>query len=419
MQLMKLDISKVLNDEAEGFIRHISISKKREDQLKEVREVVRMSIRAAFEALPEAFQIDSTGRAIYQYPSALSHVEERLLALNTEQKKALTGLSPRFYSQGSFVYGTLNSPCHKGQQIDIDDGVYLPLEDLKGTPQISNKLFFEIIDNTLQGLAKEMDNWIFFEKNTCSRIQISDDAHVDVPLYAIPRREFELIVESMSINSQKSEKGIAMDSRKMLDKDEIHLAIREPCTWQQSDPMAIKAWFQSHIEYHGEILRRVCRYMKAWRDYSWSDGGGPSSIALMACVCDSFNQLVTQRKSKFNDNDDGLALLHCSRILSEQLNGVIDNPIDPENAEKLHPRSNMSTQDRSEVVEFAHKLYEALDLSVNSTTPAAAIDSLRNIFGERVPNKEHLITYFNAAAIVASTPAVTQAAPEQVNSEAG
>ena len=35
--------------------------------------------------------------------------------------------TPRFFTQGSWSYKTINAPAQKPQQADLDDGAYLPL----------------------------------------------------------------------------------------------------------------------------------------------------------------------------------------------------------------------------------------------------------------------------------------------------
>lgn len=37
---------------------------------------------------------------------------------------------------------------------------------------------------------------------------------------------------------------------------------------------ATRVWVKDRIREHGQPLRRVCRYLKAWRDFHWSEGGG-------------------------------------------------------------------------------------------------------------------------------------------------
>ncbi len=48
--------------------------------------------------------------------------------------------------------------------------------------------------------------------------------------------------------------------------EDIHLAMRNG-EWKKSDPEQVSKWFNDRVTEHGDQLRRVCRYLKAWRDY--------------------------------------------------------------------------------------------------------------------------------------------------------
>lgn len=54
-----------------------------------------------------------------------------------------------------------------------------------------------------------------------------------------------------------------------------------------SDPRPVKEWFVDQVETKGVQLRRVVRYIKAYRDWIWKSGG-PSSILLMAAAAPLF-----------------------------------------------------------------------------------------------------------------------------------
>src|SRR6266404_694658 len=53
-------------------------------------------------------------------------------------------ITPKFFTQGSWAYGTLNRATHvPPQQADVDDGCYLPISFMKGTkPRRSAQWFF-------------------------------------------------------------------------------------------------------------------------------------------------------------------------------------------------------------------------------------------------------------------------------------
>ena len=54
-----------------------------------------------------------------------SQIARRLKAAGVDKAQ---DIAPKFITQGSFAYGTINAPAHPPrQQADLDDGLYLPL----------------------------------------------------------------------------------------------------------------------------------------------------------------------------------------------------------------------------------------------------------------------------------------------------
>ena len=55
-------------------------------------------------------------------------------------------VEPRFFTQGSFSYKTINDPCWvPPQQMDLDDGCYLPLAFVKAAkPAAAAQAFFAV-----------------------------------------------------------------------------------------------------------------------------------------------------------------------------------------------------------------------------------------------------------------------------------
>lgn len=62
---------------------------------------------------------------------------------------------PRFFTQGSWAYKTLNAPAQEPQQADIDDGCYLPLSFVSQTrrPSVAATVFFQVVEEVLAPLA--------------------------------------------------------------------------------------------------------------------------------------------------------------------------------------------------------------------------------------------------------------------------
>ncbi|MFX7785153.1 hypothetical protein ABTJ92_23300, partial [Acinetobacter baumannii] len=60
--------------------------------------------------------------------------------------------------------------------------------------------------------------------------------------------------------------------------------------WRPSDPEDVAKWFDDRIKQHSDQLRRVCRYLKAWRDFQWTSGG-PTSVSIMVAAGQSFEHI--------------------------------------------------------------------------------------------------------------------------------
>ena len=183
-------------------------------------------------------------------------------------------IEPRFFIQGSWAYKTLNRPhSSPPQQSDLDDGVYLPMSIVKESekPSVASELFFEAAELVLAPIVDER-RWNMVQKPTCIRVEISGYAHIDIPLYAIPDEDFAQLRATMDAKGYLSiNEAITAsdDSWTTLPSDHVLLAHRDE-NWIKSDPRAMKDWFLRAVGDHGEQLRRVVRYLKAFRDKSLS-----------------------------------------------------------------------------------------------------------------------------------------------------
>ncbi|MDI9677590.1 CBASS cGAMP synthase, partial [Burkholderia cenocepacia] len=201
---------------------------------------------------------------------------------------------PRFFTQGSWAYKTLNAPAQHPQQADVDDGTYLPLSFVSQTakPSVASAIFFAAAEEALRPLVWARGWKLITDKPTCIRIEISAFAHVDIPLYAIPDDEFDKLQKAalsqygyIALDSAVS--AAERDAWTALPRDHVLLAHRED-DWAKSDPRPVKDWFLDEVERHGEQFRRTVRYLKAFRDWQWVSGG-PSSILLMAASAPVFD----------------------------------------------------------------------------------------------------------------------------------
>ena len=153
-----------------------------------------------------------------------------------------------------------------------------------------------MVEAILAPVCKDYGWNLITTKPTCVRVRIDGEAHIDLPLYAIPDDEFGKLVEAS--DRAMLAKGMTLEEREIvlaehaytnLPEDRIMLARRDT-GWTESDPRELEGWFIGAVREHGKVVRRVCRYLKGWRDYRWPKGG-PSSITLMVCVVAVFDDL--------------------------------------------------------------------------------------------------------------------------------
>jgi hypothetical protein len=305
---------------------------------------------------------------------------------------------PRFFTQGSWAYKTLNYPARHPQQADIDDGCYLPMSFVSQTkrPSIAATVFFAAAEEALKPLIEEKRWKLVTEKPTCIRIVFATYAHIDIPLYAIPDVEFITLAEASmkryGYDSLTEAVNMAeRDAWTALPADKVLLAHRE-CNWIPSDPRAIKEWFLGEVEAKGEQFRRVIRYLKAFRDWNWSSGG-PASILLMAAAAPIFDK---------RDRRDDLALLDVVASLPARFRAGVNNPVD--GSESLTDRLGKAG------TEEAAAAFEELEKVLRGATGAGSSSQaciwMQHEFGPRFPNQPDRVKVVSVAATIAATPAI-------------
>lgn len=378
---------------SDRFLDNISIDTEQDQMLLDARRLVRRAIRSAFKDA-RLYLRDQQG------------ITERDLLW-------ISDIQPKFMTQGSYAYKTLNAPCYLSQDIDLDDGVYLPMSIMNGEPGANREWFFSIVDGALKALAKAQ-GWTFQEKETCSRVILPNQAHIDVPLYAVPDRRYIEMAEAFA-NLRAEQRPLSdviynddsfVQREYLLNEDEVYLATRES-GWLKSDPLLIANWFKQEVATKGQRLRRICRFLKAWRDFVWEEDG-PSSITLMICAAEFYPEDDQSR--------DDLALLNIVRALPQKFRGQVRNPAAKEE-EIVYPRGNLNTE---EIATAAEILLHALKTSISGASAKEQIPpKLTSQFGQRIPATSAWIDVVGSAAIVRSTPA-KEVKPEPIpNSKSG
>jgi hypothetical protein len=291
-------------------------------------------------------------------------------------------VEPRFMSQGSAVYKTRNKPCYlPPQQIDHDLGCYLPLsiaKEFSELPRIASKIFFSVVDDLLKELVKK-ERWVDIDisKNTCSRVIVNNEVHIDVPLYAIPDTEFNTIREQLNKSLASENLSLSdakrIDSWRNIDIKKVLLAHRER-NWIESDPRKLNLHFKKAFEHKGEQLRRICRYLKAWRDYQW-EKDGPTSIYLMLFADSLFDAEIDRDDITLSNILQGI-----SKRLSDENYNVI-NPTDPKEKIKI------SNIDRQRLLNLSNTFASDLQIAIheNNIPDEKATELIRKNLGNRFP----------------------------------
>ncbi|MGZ9669935.1 CBASS cGAMP synthase [Pseudomonas sp. GNP014] len=342
-------------------------------------------------------------------------------------------VKPRFRTQGSWAYSTCIQPAHTlDQEMDLDYGVYLPVDvwQENGPPAEMAKAYFDLVESLLQILCLQ-EGWTLVTgndaKDTCIRIDVASWAHIDLPLYAAPAADFEKVVEKtamlkaearamdsasfdMMCESMESMDLVYANAQTWDDLDQIMMASRTG-KWIASDPESVAKWFRDQITRFGELgeqFLRVCRYMKAWRDFNWKSGG-PTSVSLMIAIAQGFEG---------KRGRDDIALEQAAAVVAKAVRGdIYEHGID-ENAEDFN---RLKHDKRIEAGHAADRLVTSLrsSRSTSSHQGSNALHSLRAVLGDRIPFSPELIQEEAPANIVRSAAPAIVATPYVPNTSAG
>ncbi len=237
----------------------------------------------------------------------------------------------KFLPQGSFRHQTINRPCHPNQQMDLDDGVYIPnsVAECKSPAQ-----WLDHVADCLKPLAKNKRWVISTEKLSCVRVVLDKDKHIDIPLYHIP----DLSIQKLQASDPS---------------DNVQLAHREG--WKNSDPRNINEWVALMSDKHGREYKHICRILKGWRDNQWEYKSPISSIMIMKMV-----EMAMKEGSIYNNSnkqEDEVLFEVVEIILEKVLHGDIPDP-DPNNTDSLN--SEWTDGQRRDCISRFYRLQKAL-----------------------------------------------------------
>ncbi|UXN68574.1 CBASS cGAMP synthase [Devosia neptuniae] len=362
-----------------SFHSAITVTENQENQLRAARDDIRSALK----------------RGLRDWADV---VEKAILFEDVASSFPTPPLRPRFHMQGSFSYRTQVEPAQfPPQQIDLDDGLFLPVSYLTNNgarhPVVASKGLFAAVERILLPLCKTKGWKLGDPKDSCVRVEISQTAHVDVALYAIPDAQFAQLVEDAA--AAQLQKGLVDNAARIRDEvefdadlyrrisgSEIMLAHRKE-GWKPSDPRKLGDWYQTAVDNHGSQVRRVSKYLKGWRDFQW-ESSRLSSIAIMAGIVAAYDA----DPQGFEDSRDDLAILSIAKTLPAFLSARIDNPV--VDGQRLD--EGWSADQRNEYVAAASSLANLVRRAIEmSASPTEAVRLLQEAFGQRIPKHEDLI----------------------------
>ena len=390
------DFSRLLD---EGYCQEIKVKDSDKKRLATSRDIIRQHLRADFSRL---------------------RVEDNQNALLIEKaRNVLAGqrafLAPKFHMQGSFVYHTHTDAIqHPPQEIDMDDGMFLPVRFFMHdthTPVVDCNLYIDSVKTSLEKLSTTKVGWWVEEKACCLRMHINKRLHIDLPLYAIRDEKYDGLVEAvnkafstLSLDMLKEQIELDRNIYSELSTEDMRLATRDG--WIKSDPRKLEEWFKGKIRVHGEVLRTITRIFKGYRDHIWTDSS-LSSICIMAAVVKAFDE-----NPEFASLRLGAAIQSVSNALVHVLASPIENPVYPGDI-KTCLCNGWSATERQSIRRGFQNLGDAIDRAATVSDPIYALQRVRGEFGNRMSNDVNLLE-LTTEGIAAYEAASAQNTPKPV-----
>lgn len=252
---------------------------------------------------------------------------------------------PKFCWQGSFAMKTTVNPI--SDDYDLDDGVYL-----QGYSSNENEWpSATSVHNWVKEATDKRTSLDSTDKNTCVRVNYADGYHIDLPIY-------------------------------IMKDDEPYLAHKSN-GWVLSDPKAFTDWFIDKVNENDEQLRRLVRYLKAWKEYN--------NVPLKGI---EITILVAENFDGYDNRDDKALFSTIEKILNTlDKNFSCVKPVAP--GENLF--ENISNTKKNTILSSLTNLRKDLSSAIFENNDETATEILQNLFGTRFPkvessNKSYVVT---------------------------
>lgn len=282
-----------------------------------------------------------------------------------EGLKEDTGLAINSWLQGSYKFGTQIRPSKKGEQFDIDLGIYAGWAGKCTEGPIGPRELKEKVHSLLQVYASEADDGrceVMEPKERCNRIQIGDDFHIDTPCYHLDQ---------------------AQDARNLATQSD---------EWEASDPKAIYLWWRdSFPEEFRPRARRIVQYFKMWAALTFEDGSRPSSVMLTVLVGQAMHSIDADGLS----GDDEWFAAVVSHLSDEVELGCVPNPVD-----KGENLNRLSADQTNAIKSALSVLAEISNRALNADNKWVASEIWSEAFQQFFPIPDEPVIKENAGAIV-------------------
>ena len=398
---------------------HIETGDEEDRMLRRADAEIRSAIRHSFNRIGEILKSDEGRR--HRLENSQNRPSQAF-----DRSGIVPSLDVRFLRQGSFAYRTLIRPAQQPpQEIDLDDGVYVPVEFINGIPIFPSSAFFYVIEQALEPVMRAHSDWRLETKNTCVRVVFENQgAHIDLPLFAVEENEFKRIEKNLNEASDgkarvadvlNNHRWHGLNDHFRVPSASILRADREK-DWEAADPKKFQDWFETWAngDQLGPVLRRVSMYGKAWRDHNFPD----SNLSSMAILVSAVSALSEVPGKPANDRDDELALLTLKRLKSDLSGPGIMHPLD----ERNRLDGKIEDDERANLISALDDAIRSFDVALNHTTNAhAVVQRLRSIFGNRLPDLPDAVDVRQAKQMASYTEekAATVPHPNIISSHSG
>lgn len=241
---------------------------------------------------------------------------------------------PKFCWQGSFAMKTTVNPILG--EYDLDDGVYLSGYENK---PISTFPTPDTVHSWIKNATSRHTKEEPIDKKSCVRVVYQAGYHIDYPIY--------------------------------IDNSEKNYLATTNEGWIISNPTEFVNWFVEKVKNSDEQLRRIVKYIKAWKDYNNIDLKGVEITILAA-----------NNYYEFEGHDENSLRETITRMLvSLTINFVCQRPVEP--YENLFEGKSQAQKD--EILSKLQLLKEKLDKSISEEDEEKASKYMIEIFGDRFP----------------------------------